>query len=124
WQSEGDSLPDSILTYRSTGSAVAGDDGCLVVTLSVAHSDGAAGSTSAPLLETTDETVWCPGRGGVSSEFSNTTQEGTTTGEAESERLPNDVSLEASTLSPPPDFSGFEAWTVEPVPLYVRDPLF
>lgn len=78
WESEGWAWPQGIYEYRSTGSAAAAaDEGCLLITLNVDYSDPEQGD--AVLLSTTEETTWCPGRGPVSSSFSNGGVEGSTT---------------------------------------------
>lgn len=122
WSSEGDSLPGGLITYTSTGSAEAADDGCLLVTLTMDHRDPA--QADATVLETVDRTTWCPGRGGVDSEYTSVSGGETTDGGAVSVPLTEPEPLDAATETPNLDIADAEDWTVSEMPLVIRDPLF
>ena len=117
WSSEGAALPQNFVEYTSTGSARAGDDGCLIVDLAVTYTDPA--QADAVLLESTETSTWCPGVGQVSTTFANNGEEGSaTSGPFESR------SLSATDTPFEVDLTGAENWTATSVPLVLRDPVF
>lgn len=121
WSGEGDAWPEGIYRYAMTGSAEAGDDGCLVVSMDISYTDPAA--DNAEILHNTETSTWCPGRGAVSASFTNVGSE-TVTGATTAEPLPVDTALDANTQAARIDLSDRDVWTVEDVPLHVRDPIF
>ncbi len=118
WSSEGDALPGSIATYRSTGTARDAGDGCLEVDLAVTYFDPAA--ANAVLLETEDTSTWCPGRGVLESSYVTGDVSGSTRVEALDPRRP----FEGDDALLLPDLSGAEAWEPQSVSFVDRDPLF
>ncbi|MDO7883497.1 PQQ-binding-like beta-propeller repeat protein [Salinibacterium soli] len=118
WSSEGFALPQQLIEYRSTGSAKAGPDGCLVVQLDVVYTDPDA--ADAVLLESADTSTWCPGRGVVESEYTTGGEPGTSA----TRPLPEDRRLESSAASPRVDLLALADSAAQDVSLLVRDPLF
>lgn len=116
WSSEGDALPQDLYTYESRGSAVAGDDGCLVVDLELNYSDPVAGQQ---VLATTQTTTWCPGIGVTQETFSSNGEPGSTRSTPFEQRT-----LQASSTALRPDLSGYATWAAAPLPMVLRDPLF
>ncbi|MGX5681789.1 PQQ-binding-like beta-propeller repeat protein [Schumannella luteola] len=116
WEGEGDAWPQQLLQYRYTGSARAGDDGCIVTELDVDYLDPA--QAGAVVLATTEEATWCPGRGVVESSFTNDGVAGSMSVVELGDRRVEGAT-EASW-----DFSDGEQWSEASVPLLVRDRTF
>lgn len=118
WSSEGDALPQNLATYQSTGVARDAGDGCLEVELAITYFDPAAGN--AVLLETTDTSTWCPGRGAVESSFTT----GGVPGSSEVEALERRRSFGGDTDVLVPDLQGIGGAVPSSVSFVDRDPLF
>lgn len=118
WASEGDALPGSIATYRSTGLARDAGEGCLEVELTTTYFDPAA--DNAVLLDTVDTSTWCPGRGVVESSYVT----GDAIGSTEVAALEPRRSFAGDTDVFVPDLSGVDDLEPESVSFVDRDPLF
>ena len=118
WSSEGDALPGSIATYRSTGTARAAADGCLEVELQITYFDPAA--ANAVLLDTADTSTWCAGQGVLESSYVT----GDVIGSTQVEALDPRRSFEGDDVSLGPDLSGADGWVPQSVSFVDRDPLF
>lgn len=116
WQGEGDAWPQQFLQYTYTGSARAGDDGCMITTLAIDYLDPS--QDGAVALATTEESTWCPGRGVVASSFTNDGVEGAMSVAGLGERTVAGATESAL------DFSGAEEWSEASVPLLSRDVTF
>jgi hypothetical protein len=117
WSSEGDALPQSLLHYRSSGSAAVGQDGCLEITTDTTLLDPAA--QDAAISSALDVGIWCRGAGPLASaslvdgvESSSTTRE--VSGGASA------FATSAAGPAPAPDAS----WSARPVPIVAIDPVF
>ena len=117
WASEGDALPGGLLHYRSTGTAAAGDHGCLEITTETIVTDpaldGAAFSTSSEVA------VWCRDAGVVAGASLVDGVESTST-----TRPVSGGDEAVATAATAPELLPTNRWTAQALPIALLDPLF